>query len=131
MSTMYDYDVQSIHDPCNVAAEKGMTTGAELLLPGTSLVNVFPVLKYIPTWFPGASTQRKAAEVKRLTEEMKRINRKREMPSPPSCQISWRRKVRLVRQMKRNAPPKTLPIRYTVVISIYYHHPEPFLPRCL
>jgi len=125
MSTTYGYDVQSVHDPCIVAAKRDISICAELLLPATSLVNIFHALKYIPTWFPGAVTQRKAAEVKTLTEEMKRIpmeyvkaalvaelpmfpfdtdfffwNRKRAMPSPPSCQISWRINFQLGLQRK-------------------------------
>lgn len=54
MSIMYGYNVQNIHDPCIVAAEKTITIGAEFLLPGASLKNVFHALKYILMWFLGA-----------------------------------------------------------------------------
>lgn len=55
-------------------------------------------------------------------------SRKKAMPSPPSlsCPISRIRKFWLVRRMKRDAPSKNLPVRYTVVISINYYHPELF-----
>lgn len=122
-----------------------MIIGAELLLPGTSLANVLPALKYIPTWFPGGATQKKAAEIKKLTEEMKRIpieyvkvawfaelpiflnvfDRNRNMSSPPSCQIFWRREFQLGRGGKRNAPSKSLPIWCTAVSSIHHYPPKP------
>ncbi|KDR82184.1 hypothetical protein GALMADRAFT_135544 [Galerina marginata CBS 339.88] len=73
MMTMYGYEVNSFADPCIVAADRSIVLGTELLIPGASLINVFPVLAYIPSWFPGATSRRVAAEVKRLSEEMERI----------------------------------------------------------
>ena len=37
--------------------------GAEIVLPGYSLVNVFPVLRHIPSWFPGMSIKRLAVQI--------------------------------------------------------------------
>ncbi|KDR82227.1 hypothetical protein GALMADRAFT_59888 [Galerina marginata CBS 339.88] len=73
MMLMYGYEVKTFEDPCVVAADRSITLGAHLLLPGSSLINVFPVLAYIPKWFPGATSQKIAAEVKKLTDEMERI----------------------------------------------------------
>jgi hypothetical protein len=33
----------------------------ELLIPGAFLVDIIPILKYVPEWFPGAKFQSKAA----------------------------------------------------------------------
>jgi hypothetical protein len=73
MKTMYGYDVESIDDPCVVAADKSVTLGAKLFAPGGTLINIFPILAFVPAWFPGASSHKLAAEVKRLTDEVIRI----------------------------------------------------------
>ncbi|KIL71227.1 hypothetical protein M378DRAFT_154728 [Amanita muscaria Koide BX008] len=41
----------------------------ELISPGRTLIAVFPFLKHIPTWFPGAFTQRLCARVKKAAVE--------------------------------------------------------------
>jgi cytochrome P450 len=47
--------------------------GVSLFVPGASLINLFPILAYIPPWFPGASSHKVAAEVRRLTDEVIRF----------------------------------------------------------
>jgi hypothetical protein len=73
MKTMYGYDVESIDDPCVTSADKSITLGAPLFLPGGSFINVFPILASIPPWFPGAASHKVAAKVKRLTDEVIRV----------------------------------------------------------
>jgi len=73
MKTMYGYDVESINDPCITTADKSIILGAGLFVPGATLINTFPILAFVPAWFPGASSQRVAAEVKRLTAEVIRV----------------------------------------------------------
>lgn len=70
---MYGYDVQSIDDPFVTGADKSVTLGLEFLVPNASLINTFPMLAFIPAWFPGASSQKLSAEVKRLTNEVFRV----------------------------------------------------------
>ncbi|KDR69747.1 hypothetical protein GALMADRAFT_128336 [Galerina marginata CBS 339.88] len=73
MAAMYGYDVKSFEDPCIVAANRSITLGVHLLLPGSSMINILPFLAHIPAWFPGASSHKVAAEVLKLTREMERI----------------------------------------------------------
>ncbi|KDR84601.1 hypothetical protein GALMADRAFT_56030 [Galerina marginata CBS 339.88] len=73
MAAMYGYDVKSFEDPCVVAAQRSLNLGVYLLLPGSSYISILPILKYIPPWFPGASSRRMAAEVSSFTAEMIRI----------------------------------------------------------
>lgn len=73
MKTMYGYDVESIDDPCITNADKSISMGAELFVPGATLINIFPILAFIPAWFPGASSRKLAAEVKRMTGEVIRF----------------------------------------------------------
>ena len=39
-------------------------------VPGVFLVDVLPVLRYVPSWVPGAGFQRKAREWKKTVEDM-------------------------------------------------------------
>ncbi|PPQ86501.1 hypothetical protein CVT25_008245 [Psilocybe cyanescens] len=43
------------------------------MAPGGGLINIFPLLRHIPIWFPGATSRKEAEEVRRLTEEVVRI----------------------------------------------------------
>ena len=70
---MYGYDVESLDDSCVIAADKSVTLAAQLFVPGETLINIFPILAFIPAWFPGASSHKAAAEVKRLTDELIRF----------------------------------------------------------
>jgi hypothetical protein len=42
-------------------------------VPGTFLVDVFPFLKYVPRWVPGAGFQTKARGWRKLQQEMREI----------------------------------------------------------
>ncbi|PPQ77485.1 LOW QUALITY PROTEIN: hypothetical protein CVT25_011355 [Psilocybe cyanescens] len=70
---MYGYDIKSIHDPVIETAEAATILGGRLMAPGGSLINIFPLLRHIPIWFPGATSRKEAEEVRRLTEEVVRI----------------------------------------------------------
>ena len=65
--------MESLDDACVIAADKSVTLAAQLFVPGETLINIFPILAFIPAWFPGASSHKAAAEVKRLTDELIRF----------------------------------------------------------
>ncbi|KAJ3774227.1 cytochrome P450 [Lentinula raphanica] len=58
----YGIHVEHKDDPNIAAAERMMAVLSAAGMPGTFLVDVFPILKYVPYWFPGASFKRKARE---------------------------------------------------------------------
>jgi hypothetical protein len=70
MATMYGYDVKSLNDPFIEVAERGQRLGNGLLVPGATLLNVFPILCRIP---PIVGTQKLAAQVRKLTEAMQKL----------------------------------------------------------
>ena len=70
MKTMYGYDIRTFHDPCIEAVDTSTRLGAYLLIPKNSIINIFPVLGYIPAWFPGASSHKLVEKVKSLAVEM-------------------------------------------------------------
>ncbi|EMD42231.1 hypothetical protein CERSUDRAFT_110763 [Gelatoporia subvermispora B] len=51
-------------------ADKAITTLGKAGIFGTYIVDYLPILKYIPTWFPGAKFKRLAAEWRTLNQEM-------------------------------------------------------------
>ena len=61
MKIVYGIAVQESDDPYISMAEEALSGLAEAGIPGAFWVNVFPILKYIPSWFPGAGFQKKAA----------------------------------------------------------------------
>ena len=73
MKTMYGYDVESLDDFCVIAADKSVTMASQLFVPGETLINIFPILAFIPAWFPGASSHEVVAEVKRLIHDLIRF----------------------------------------------------------
>ncbi|EDR09338.1 uncharacterized protein LACBIDRAFT_248749 [Laccaria bicolor S238N-H82] len=61
MSVSYGLPVLESNDPYITLAEEALRGVAEAGIPGTFLVDLLPVLKYVPSWFPGAGFKRKAA----------------------------------------------------------------------
>ena len=70
MKIGYGIAVQESDDPYISIAEEVMNGTAEAGIPGAFLVDLFPILKYVPSWFPGAGFQRKAARWREATNTM-------------------------------------------------------------
>nr|BAL05113.1 cytochrome P450 [Phanerodontia chrysosporium] len=69
MEIVYAYDAQP-GDPRIKLVEDAVDTLTFVVNAGVYLVDVFPILKYVPTWFPGASFKRQAAEWKKLVDAL-------------------------------------------------------------
>ena len=67
----YSINIQPCNDPYIKIAEEAMGAIAELLIPGAFLVDIIPILKYVPAWFPGAKFQRKAAVMRKHAATMR------------------------------------------------------------
>ena len=61
---IYDIDVLDTSNKYLQLTEKALEAAAEALIPGRFLVDVFPFLRYLPGWFPGAGFKQKAAQWK-------------------------------------------------------------------
>ena len=61
LSMTYSINVCPYNDPYIKIAEEAVGAITELLIPGAFLVDIVPILKYVPKWFPGAKFQSKAA----------------------------------------------------------------------
>ena len=62
---MYSINVHPYNDPYLKIGEEAMEAIAELLIPGSFVVDIIPILKYVPEWFPGAKFQTKAAVMRK------------------------------------------------------------------
>ncbi|KDR72492.1 hypothetical protein GALMADRAFT_142815 [Galerina marginata CBS 339.88] len=71
LSVVYGYKVASIDDPYLLLAEESVGLLANEMVQGTDIwpVDVFPILQYVPKWFPGASFKRKAVLWKAKMDE--------------------------------------------------------------
>ena len=70
MKISYGIDVQDSDDPHILLTEEAMKGISEASIPGAFWVDFFPVLKYVPSWFPGAGFQKKAAHWSQINASM-------------------------------------------------------------
>ena len=69
MKIGYGISVQDSNDPYITIAEE-VLDAAEAGVPGAFWVDLFPILKYLPSWFPGAGFKKKAAHVREVVNTM-------------------------------------------------------------
>jgi cytochrome P450 len=70
MKTTYGLDIESWNDRFLALSQSGITRLGEAIIPGAYLVDILPLLKHLPDWFPGAGFKRYAKESRALTDEM-------------------------------------------------------------
>ncbi len=69
----YDIDVGDEDDPYVAAVDAALEGPVQGLVPGTFLVDFLPFLRYVPTWFPGATSQRLWAKWQAAAETLKNL----------------------------------------------------------
>ena len=70
MKIEYGIAVQESDDPYISIAEEALNGVAQAGIPGAFWVDLFPILKYVPSWFPGAGFQKKAARWRKAINTM-------------------------------------------------------------
>ncbi|KAJ7065512.1 cytochrome P450 [Mycena amicta] len=70
MDTIYGIKIRDEGDPYVLKIEEAMHGLSVASMPGAFLVDTFPVLKYVPSWFPGAGFKRRAARWRKVTQEV-------------------------------------------------------------
>ncbi|KAF7374550.1 O-methylsterigmatocystin oxidoreductase [Mycena sanguinolenta] len=71
MAIVYGYEVQPANDHFVGLSEAAVKRLSDSFFPGAVAVNTFPILRYLPSWMPGADFQRYAAECRQLVKEMR------------------------------------------------------------
>ncbi|KAL0952779.1 hypothetical protein HGRIS_007003 [Hohenbuehelia grisea] len=70
MKITYGHDVKSSDDLFVQLAEKAGTATIESGTPAATLVDFLPLMKYVPTWMPGAGFKRNALKCRELVQRM-------------------------------------------------------------
>ncbi|TFK81327.1 cytochrome P450 [Polyporus arcularius HHB13444] len=70
LGVAYGIDVQPNNDPYIATAETALHAMSMAGNAGAYLVDYIPILKHIPSWLPGATFKRQAAEWKKATDAM-------------------------------------------------------------
>ncbi|PPQ75950.1 hypothetical protein CVT26_005853 [Gymnopilus dilepis] len=70
MGVSYGISVKGSDDPYISRAEEALGGLAAAGIPGSFLVDMIPLLKYVPAWLPGASFRKKAAYWKKVNEDV-------------------------------------------------------------
>lgn len=70
MDITYGIEVLPENDPYIQTAEAALEAVHRASTPGAFLVDMFPLLKFVPAWTPGAGFQRKAEKWKKLLEDV-------------------------------------------------------------
>ncbi|KAK7048410.1 O-methylsterigmatocystin oxidoreductase [Favolaschia claudopus] len=73
MRTVYGYDVKPNNDRFVDLSERAVKKLSDSFFPGAAVVNAFPILRYLPSWFPGAGFQAYAADCRLMIEEMQQV----------------------------------------------------------
>jgi hypothetical protein len=71
LSMTYSINVRPYNDPFVAIAQEAGDDASELFIAGAFLVDILPILKYVPAWFPGANFQRKAAIMRTHSENLR------------------------------------------------------------
>jgi hypothetical protein len=70
MDIGYGIPVQESDDPYILIAEEALEGMSAAGIPGAFWVDLLPILKYVPSWFPGASFKKKAARWRKAKDIM-------------------------------------------------------------
>ena len=70
MDIGYGISVQESDDPYILIAEEASAGFSAAGVPGAFWVDMVPILKYVPSWFPGAGFKKKAARWREARDAM-------------------------------------------------------------
>ncbi|KAJ7032293.1 cytochrome P450 [Mycena alexandri] len=73
LGVAYGIKVLPVDDPYIALAERAVQSAAEASIPGRFMVDAFPLMKYIPEWFPGAKFKRKAKQWRKFAQDLQDV----------------------------------------------------------
>ncbi|KAL1943796.1 hypothetical protein VTO73DRAFT_3614 [Trametes versicolor] len=71
MRIAYGIQVAEENDEYVTMAEEGLAAFSSLLVPGKYLVELFPILRFLPRWLPGVRFKRDAAEARVVVHRLR------------------------------------------------------------
>ncbi|KDR69223.1 hypothetical protein GALMADRAFT_925136 [Galerina marginata CBS 339.88] len=73
VSMAYGFPIHPTDDPFINLAEQAVASAGEAAMPGAFLVDILPILKYVPEFVPGTGFQKKAREWRKLQEDLRQV----------------------------------------------------------
>lgn len=70
MKLAYGYYIKEENDSIVHLVEQAMDTLAAGTTPGAWFVDYIPILRFVPSWFPGGGFKKKASHMKELVLDM-------------------------------------------------------------
>lgn len=71
LKIVYDMDIDDIRDDYVRLGQEAVYGISVNFVPGLHLAEYFPILQYIPTWFPGTSFRRSMEHYRPIVQEMR------------------------------------------------------------
>ncbi|PCH39679.1 cytochrome P450 [Wolfiporia cocos MD-104 SS10] len=68
METAYGHRISTTDDEYVRMADEALAVSTEAGSPGATIIDIFPILRYVPPWMPGASFMRHAIKARPLVE---------------------------------------------------------------
>ena len=69
VSIAYGLDIKETDDPNVRLSERAVESVSDVTRSGTYLVDIFPILLHVPSWFPGAGFQKQAKIRQKIQED--------------------------------------------------------------
>ncbi|RPD55979.1 cytochrome P450 [Lentinus tigrinus ALCF2SS1-6] len=70
LSVTYDINVENHSNPYFVMSENVSRASIELMAAGCRLVDILPILKHLPDWFPGAGFKHEAKRIREFADRV-------------------------------------------------------------
>lgn len=70
MNIAYGIKIRGFNDPYIINIQESLRGFNVAATPGTFLVDLIPVLKYVPSWFPGADFQKRASHWVKVNQKV-------------------------------------------------------------
>lgn len=105
MRTAYGFDDIKQNETAIHDAEQVLAGFTDAITPGKFLVNMFPILKHVPSWFPGAGFQtycKTVAEVTRRTKNAPFVGVKASLVRRDNCRMRYSRRMLMKRRRREN-----------------------------
>jgi hypothetical protein len=89
LAAAYGLQVKPKDDPFVILSERVNEAVSRVGRAGSYLVDFFPWLRYVPSWFPGTEAKRQSEIDRKYVDEMPRATLKYVKQSMVSSMIGW------------------------------------------
>ena len=73
VSIAYGLDIKETDDPNVKLSERAVESILDVTGSRTYLVDIFPILRHVPSWFPGALFQKQAKACRKIQEDFRHL----------------------------------------------------------